>query len=135
MNPNEIQAVLAALEPIMAALAAIGLPGLLGLILSAPALVIVVILIMSHASSRRMEKAQMQFQENMHAMLDAYREDTQAILREVGNRHAEVVQYYHKNVDLVKAYERMTESLQSLVVNNTRAVERLTTIIESMRQH
>lgn len=135
MNPNEIQAVLAALEPLMAALAAIGLPGLMALIFSAPALVIVVILVMSHAGSRRMEKAQTQFQENMQAMLEAYREDTQSILREVGNRHAEVVQYYHKNVDLVKNYERMTEALQSLVVNNTRAVERLTTIIESMRQH
>lgn len=81
-----------------------------------------------------MEKAQLQFQQNMRELLDAYREDTQEILRDVGNRHAEVVQYYHKNVELVKNYERVTEALQSLVINNTRAVERLTTIIESMRK-
>ena len=46
MTPNEIQAVLVALEPIMAMLATIGIPGLLGLILSTPALVIVVMLTM-----------------------------------------------------------------------------------------
>lgn len=134
MSPQELQAVLAILEPIMTTLTAIGLPGLLGLIFSAPALVIVAILVMSHAGSRRMEKAQLQFQQNMRELLDAYREDIQEILRDVGNRHAEVVQYYHKNVELVKNYERVTEALQSLVINNTRAVERLTTIIESMRK-
>lgn len=135
MNPNEIQAVLAALEPIMTALAAIGLPGLLAAMVSAPALVIVAILVMSHVSMRRMEKAQTQFQENMRAMLEAYREDTQSIIRDAENRHAEVVQYYNKNVDLVKNYERTTDSLQSLVINNTRAFERLTTIMETSRQY
>lgn len=134
MSPQELQAVLAVLEPILAALTAVGLPGLMVLLFSAPALVIVAILVMSHAGSHRMEKAQLQFQHNMQSMLDAYREDTQEILREIGSRHAEVVQYYHKNAELVKNYERVTEALQSLVVNNTRAVERLTTIIESMRK-
>ena len=131
MNPNEIQALLVALEPIMAALAAIGNPGLLGLILSAPALVIVVMLIMAHISAARMEKAHQRFAENMATMLEAYRSDTQNILREVGDKHEEVARFYRNNVELVRNYERMTDALQTLVVNNTRAVERLITIVET----
>ena len=45
-------------------------------------------------------------------------------------RHAEVAEFYKKNVSLVKSYERTADALQTLVVNNTRAVERLTAIIE-----
>ena len=131
MTPNEIQAVLVALEPIMAMLATIGIPGLLGLILSAPALVIVVMLTMSHISATRMEKAHQRFQENMATMLEAYRSDTQSILREVGDEHEEVARFYRNNVELVRNYERMTDALQTLVVNNTRAVERLITIVET----
>ena len=131
MTPNEIQAVLVVLEPIMAMLATIGIPGLLGLILSAPALVIVVMLTMSHISATRMEKAHQRFQENMATMLEAYRSDTQNILREVGDKHEEVARFYRNNVELVRNYERMTDALQTLVVNNTRAVERLITIVET----
>ena len=131
MNPNEIQALLVALEPIMTALAAIGIPGILGLILAAPVLVIGVLLIMSHISTARMEKSHQRFQENMVTMLEAYRSDTQNILREVGNKHEEVARFYRNNVELVKNYERMTDALQTLVVNNTRAVERLITIVET----
>ena len=131
MTPNEIQAVLVALEPIMAMLATIGIPGLLGLILTAPALVIVVMLTMSHISATRMEKAHQRFQENMATMLEAYRSDTQNILREVGDKHEEVARFYRNNVELVRNYERMTDALQTLVVNNTRAVERLITIVET----
>ena len=75
-------------------------------------------------------------------MLEAYREDTQeslrvmtekfeASLREMNRKHDEVAEYYRKNVTLVKNYERMNDTLQTLVVNNTRAVEHLSTIVET----
>ena len=70
----------------------------------------------------------------MANLLEAYRGDTQNILREVGDKHEEVAQFYRKNVELVKNYERMTDALQTLVVNNTRAMEHLTTIIETRHQ-
>ena len=79
----------------------------------------------------RMEKAHQRFQENMATMLEAYRSDTQNILREVGDKHEEVARFYRNNVELVRNYERMTDALQTLVVNNTRAVERLITIVET----
>ncbi len=49
----------------------------------------------------------------------------------MGEKHAEVSEFYRKNVSLVKNYERMNDTLQTLVVNNTRAVEHLSTIIET----
>ena len=52
-------------------------------------------------------------------------------LREMNKKHDEVAEYYRKNVTLVKNYERMTDALQTLVVNNTRAVEHLSTIVET----
>ena len=59
-----------------------------------------------------------------------FMKDTQDSLQEVAARHAEVAEFYKKNVSLVKSYERTADALQTLVVNNTRAVERLTAIIE-----
>ena len=75
-------------------------------------------------------------------MLAAYRKDTQealrtisekheAILQEVSEKHEETAEFYRKNVTLVKNYERMNDTLQTLVVNNTRAMEHLSTIIEA----
>ena len=75
-------------------------------------------------------------------VLAAYRQDTQealqtisgkheAILREMSAKHEETAEFYRKNVTLVKNYERMNDTLQTLVVNNTRAMEHLSTIIEA----
>ncbi len=131
MGTSELAALIGALEPLVKGLAAVGLPGVLAIALSGPAFLIAVVVIMAHNSAKRMEKAHERFQENMTTMLEAYRADTQNILREVGDKHAEVAQFYRRNVELVKNYERMTDALQSLVVNNTRAIEHLTTIIET----
>ena len=49
----------------------------------------------------------------------------------MNRNHEEVAEYYRRNVSLVKNYERLTDALQTLVVNNTRAVEHLSTIVET----
>ena len=56
------------------------------------------------------------------------------MLHEIGKEHAEVVNFYNDNVELVRGYNRMADAMQTLVVNNTRALERLVTIIET-REH
>lgn len=133
MNPADLKAVFDAASPIITGLASIGLPGIAAMILAAPALVIVIMLIMSHVATARMERAQERWQESMNALLEAYRRDTQQIQREMAEKHAEVVSYYHKNVELVKNYERSTEALQTLIVNNTRAMERLIIVVEARK--
>lgn len=142
MNPQEITALVSALQIIAKVLGALGVPGLLALAFSGPAVVLVVILVLEHGRSRRMEQMHKEFRGDMSSMvechrketaqiLDAYRTDTQSVCRELGKEHAEAVRFYNDNVELVKDYERVADALQTLVVNNTRAVERLVTIIEA----
>ena len=120
--------------PLLESLVALGVPGVLLLVAAIPAVVIIVVCFLDHRHGKRVE-----------ALLEAYRTDTQKILREskadteesvqkMAAKHAEMAEFYRKNVTLVKNYERMTDSLQQLVVNNTRAMEHLITIIERDRR-
>ena len=117
--------------PLLESLVALGVPGVLLLVAAIPAVVIIVVCFLDHRHGKRVE-----------GLLEAYRTDTQKILREskqdteesvqkMAAKHAEMAEFYRKNVTLVKNYERLTDALQTLVVNNTRAVEHLSTIVET----
>jgi hypothetical protein len=142
MNPQEIQTLISAMQTIAAVLSGLGVPGLVALALAAPALVLVTVLVLDHIRNTRMAIMQQEFRadttrildayrNNTSKILDAYRVDTQSVCKELGKEHAEAVRFYNDNVELVKDYERMADALQTLVVNNTRAVERLITIVEA----
>lgn len=142
MNPQEIQTLVSAVQTIAAVLSGLGVPGLIALGLVAPALVLATSLILDHGRAKRMEQMQKDFRADMAGLvelhrkesaqlLESYRVDTQAVCRGLGKEHAEAVRFYNDNVELVKDYERMADALQTLVVNNTRAVERLITIVEA----
>lgn len=64
-------------------------------------------------------------------ILEMYREDTRKTVDDVASKHAEVVIFYRNNASLVKNYEKLLEVNQQLIVNNTRAMEHLSTVIES----
>lgn len=142
MNPQEIQTLISAMQTIAAVLSGLGVPGLVALALAAPALVLVTVLVLDHIRNTRMAVMQQEFRADTTRILDAYRNntsktleayrvDTQSVCKELGKEHAEAVRFYADNVELVKDYERMADALQTLVVNNTRAVERLITIVEA----
>lgn len=142
MNPQEIQTLISAMQTIAAVLSGLGVPGLVALALAAPAMVLVTVLVLDHIRSTRMAAMQQEFRtdttrildayrNNTSKILEAYRVDTQSVCKELGKEHAEAVRFYNDNVELVKDYERMADALQTLVVNNTRAVERLITIVEA----
>ena len=142
MNPQEIQTLISAMQTIAAVLSGLGVPGLIALALAAPALVLVTVLVLDHIRNTRMAVMQQEFRadtarildayrNNTNKILEAYRVDTQSVCKELGKEHAEAVRFYNDNVELVKDYERMADALQTLVVNNTRAVERLITIVEA----
>lgn len=129
--PNEVNAAINAALPLIESLFALGLPGIILMLAAIPALVVAVVFILDYRHGKRTEM-----------LLEAYRQDTQdllrsmgerheAMLREMGEKHEETAEFYRKNVTLVKSYEKMNDTLQTLVVNNTRAVEHLITIIES----
>jgi hypothetical protein len=130
------------MQTIAAVLSGLGVPGLVALALAAPALVLVTVLVLDHIRNTRMAMMQQEFRtdttrildayrNNTSKILEAYRVDTQSVCKELGKEHAEAVRFYNDNVELVKDYERMADALQTLVVNNTRAVERLITIVEA----
>ena len=117
---NEVNAAISAALPLIQSLFALGLPGILLMLAAIPALVIAVVFILDHRHGKRIEM-----------VLEAYRKDTQDVLRAVSEKHEETAEFYRKNVTLVRNYERMNDTLQALVVNNTRAMEHLSTIIET----
>lgn len=134
MTPTEITGLLTGMETIAGIFGELGLSGLIALACSGPALVLIAILYMNHLSSIRMEKAQKDFRGSVNGLLEAYRKDTQKVLNEVAVKHDDVVRFYQNNVILVKNYEKMTDATQTLVVNNTRALERLSTIITERKR-
>lgn len=144
MNPQEIQALVGALQTIAAVLSGLGVPGLAALALAAPAMVLMTVMVLAHASNVRMEKMLKDFRNDTTRLieshrkettqiLEAYRVDTQSVCRELGKEHAEAVRFYTDNVELVRNYERLADALQLVVIGNTRAVERLVTIVEAKR--
>ena len=134
MNPADLHTLVAALQTIAAVLSGLGVPGLIALGLSGPVVVLVTVLVLDAHRHSRMEKMHQESRSDSHKMLEAYREDLHKMHHDYSNKHADMSRYYENNVMLVKNYEKLTEALQSLVVNNTRTAERPITIIESMRK-
>lgn len=134
MGASELGVALAAAQPMLESLIALGVPGVICIILALPTVAIVTAFIAAFVLNNRHAK-------RMETMLETYRQDTQRILDDFGVKHGEVVIFYQKNVDLVKNYERIAEGIveiargmQAIIVNNTRAVEHLSTVIESRRK-
>lgn len=123
----EMTAAIAAIMPLLETLFALGVPGILVMLAAIPAIVIALVCWLNYRHEKTlgkvMEVYRAEMQESVH--------ETQRILLEVSGKHAEVVEFYNNNVNLVKNHERMNESLQTLIVNNTRALEHLSTIIET----
>ena len=131
MGPTEIAGAITALSPLIEMLVTMGLPGIVLLALALPVVSIVSAFLAAFALTHRHST-------QMRELVELYREDTRRMLdeeamrhAEVAARHAEVVAFYNNNTSVVKNYERLLEVNQQLLVNNTRALERLTTIIEA----
>ena len=96
-----------------------------------PALVIAVVFILDHRHGKRTEMLLEAYRQDTQNVLRAVSEKHEAILRDMSEKHEETAEFYRKNVTLVKNYEKMNDILQTLVVNNTRVMERLTVVIET----
>ena len=128
---NEVNAAISAALPLIESLFALGLPGIILMLAAIPALVIAVVFILDYRHGKRTEMLLEAYRQDTQELLRSMGEKHEAILREMSEKHEETAEYYRKNVTLVQNYERMNDTLQTLVVNNTRATERLTTMIEA----
>ena len=116
----------------------LGLPGLIAVLLLGPLMTVLAVSALDFlrrraerqdAEERRREaKAD---RELMLELVERHREETSGILRDLGEKHAEVSQFYRDNVELVKSTQRLATDLRDIIVNNTRAVERLTSAVET----
>lgn len=145
MDATQLEALVTAAQSIAAVLSQLGVPGLMCLALAGPALIIVAMLYFEHLRAVRqeqqlaayradLEQQQAAHRETVEKVMETYRTDMQTMLRDVAKEHAEAVRFYTDNVGLVREYESMAGGMQHIIVNNTRAMERLTTIIET-REH
>ena len=128
---NELNAALTAALPLIESLFALGVPGILLFLASIPAMAVALVFILDYRHGKRIERVLAAYRKDTQEGLRTVSEKHEAILREVIEKHEETAEFYRKNVTLVKNYERMNDTLQTLVVNNTRAMEHLSTIIEA----
>ena len=128
---TEVNAAISAALPLIESLFALGLPGIILMLAAIPALVIAVVFILDHRHGKRTEMLLEAYRQDTQNVLRAVSEKHEAILRDMSENHEETAEFYRKNVTLVKNYEKMNDILQTLVVNNTRVMERLTVVIET----
>ena len=69
--------------------------------------------------------------EQAAALVEQHRAETAEILRDLSKKHAEVTQFYKDNVELVKTTQRMAGDMRDIILNNTRAVERLSNAVDA----
>lgn len=136
MNPADLTTLVQAVATIAGVLQQLGVPGLVALVLAAPAAVLITVLVLNHLQDRKTAAMLEVYRQDMAKLAEAaraeaatqleiYRADTQTIVRELGRDHAATAQYYKDNVELVKSYERMASDLSDLVASNVRLLERL----------
>lgn len=141
MSGMELTQALEVLTGIAQVLDRLGIGGLAMLVLSGPALVVLAVLFLEYhrAVKQRGENAELlsamreenaRSRESAAAQLEAYRADTQQLVRDLGANQRATDQYYKDNVELAKNYKRLAEGLQDVVVGNTRALERLIVMLE-----
>lgn len=128
---TEMNAFISEALPLIESLFALGLPGIILMLAAIPALVIAVVFILDHRHGKRTEMLLEAYRNDTQEVLRAVSEKHEAILRDMSEKHDETAEFYRKNVTLVKNYEKMNDILQTLVVNNTRVMERLTVVIET----
>ena len=131
MEPGQLETLVSAVQSIASVLSQLGVPGLLCLALVGPVLIILAMLYFEHLRSVRQEQQETAYRATVDKVLETYRIDTQNILSSISKKHTAVVDYYEDNVELTRKYETISDGMQQIIVNNTRALERLTTIIES----
>ena len=123
--------VFAALQSFLELCDRLGVPGVIGLLLAGPAAVLVALLMLDFMRMRHMRNESEEHRKEMLALVEQHRADMNTVLRDLGEKHAEVVQFYKDNVELVKDYNKLADNFQDIVVNNTRAVEHLASLAQA----
>lgn len=142
MDP-QVTAILTGLMPMLEGMVALGIPGLILGMAAIPAVVIALICWLNYRHDQQIKKTLEAYRQDTREILQTLSEKHDECIREFQHRHEEslsefrekhqqVVTFYSNNVTLVKSHEKLAEANQALIVNNTRAMEHLSVVIESL---
>jgi hypothetical protein len=127
----------------------LGLPGLLALLMLGPLMTVIAVFALDFFRQRHVRQEEEARRADAKAdrdlllaivernraesaaLQEQHRAETASILRDLGEKHAEVTQYYKDNVELLKATQRIAEDLRDIIIANTRAFDRLTNAMEA----
>ncbi len=121
MNPTDMAVFVQDMGELISTLNALGLPGLLAIVLSGPAVVVCLIVYLNINSSMRMEN-----------MLESYREDTQEILLKLNEKSDSFIETQQVLINQINKDSQQNQSLQTLIINNTTAMEQLKCAVKSV---
>ena len=131
MGIDKAPEVIAALQALLDLCDRLGVPGLLAVLLAVPVALLVALVVLEYLRARHMRQEAEEHRKEMLALVEQHRADMEKVLRDLGAKHAEVTQFYKDNVELVRAYNRLADNFQDIVVNNTRAVEHLASLAQA----
>lgn len=131
MGIDKAPEVIAALQALLDLCDRLGVPAVLAVLLAVPVALLVALLALDYLRTRHMRQESEEHRREMLALVEQHRANMEKVLRDLGAKHAEVTQFYKDNVELVKAYNRLADNFQDIVVNNTRAVEHLASLAQA----
>lgn len=131
MDPQTMTALL----PILEGLVALGVPGILLALAAIPALVIGLICWLNYRHEKQITKVLEAYRADTHQIIEVFSQKHEECVSEFSAKHQQVVNYYTNNVQLVKSHEKMAEANQTLIVNNTRVMEHLCVVVESLAKN
>lgn len=130
--------VISALETLADFLEKMGVPGLLALFVIGPAMIIVALFALDYMRHRhaiqdteQRRKEAEEYRNQLRVLQESHRAEMGIILNDLGKKHAEVVQFYKDNVELVKITQRLAHDMRDIVTNNTRAMEHLASAVNN----
>lgn len=143
MNPSDIPMLIEELGGLVQILNSIGLPTFLIIVFLTPAIVVCMILYLNHQAHMRTEKIiemyrqdtqkiLREYEERNEKNLEVYRQDTQEILQQHEAWNKKFMEYSNVLMNKTKEEHETNKNLQTLVINNTMAMEQLKCAVKSI---
>lgn len=143
MNPSDLPMLIEELGGLIQILNSVGLPVFLIIMFSTPAIVVCMILYLNHQAHMRTEKIievyrqdtqdiLREYQERNESNLEVYRQDTQKILQQHEQWNKKFMEAFNVQMNKSKEEHENNQNLQTLVVNNTMAMEQLKCAVKSI---
>jgi hypothetical protein len=135
IDPTEIKQIIDILAAFAAVLNSLGVSGLIALAMSGPVIVLSAVLYVEYKRAQSAQEMVEQMRQDYRAVLETYRKDMTGIQRDFDVKHGEIKRFYNDNVRLVQDYQKVAESLQDVVISNTRTNERLIVLLEERKRN